>query len=174
MDTVTKSIARFLTFNPYRPVVLCIGTDLVIGDAFGPLVGELLRKKYDARCFVYGTLDAPVTALNLDRYIRLIRSSHKNSKIIAVDSALGKSEDIGKISYREGSIKPGLATGKKLSAVGDFSVVMTVGDITKPNALSSVRLGFIYRSADKVASALSLALSQVSSSSLQYYDITSL
>ncbi len=158
MNTNTQSIDRFLTFNSHRPVVLCIGTDLVIGDALGPIVGELLREKHNARCFVYGTLSAPVTAINLRRFVALIKRSHPSSQIIAVDSALGKSDEVGKVVYRQGPLCPGLATGKNLPKVGDFSIVATVGDISKPNALSSVRLGFIYRTAQSIALSIATAV----------------
>ena len=60
-----ESIADFLKNDTLVPVALCIGTDRVIGDALGPVVGELLVSAFNAPFFVYGTLASPVTALNL-------------------------------------------------------------------------------------------------------------
>lgn len=42
-------------------ILLCIGTDLVIGDCLGPIVGEILINR-NVNAYVYGTLTRPVTA----------------------------------------------------------------------------------------------------------------
>ena len=45
------------------PVILCIGSDLAIGDSLGPICGTMLKeKKSDPNAFIYGTLKSPVTA----------------------------------------------------------------------------------------------------------------
>ena len=41
-----SSIADFLAKDTLMPVILCIGTDRVIGDALGPIAGELLVKAF--------------------------------------------------------------------------------------------------------------------------------
>ena len=153
----STSIAEFLSENTFMPVILCIGTDRVIGDALGPIAGELLVKTFNAPFFVYGTLSSPVTALTLNSALEFIRYKHKNRKIIAIDSSLGKSEDVGKIRLVNGGIRPGLATGKRLPVTGDLSVTATVAPKHERNALSSVRLGFVYRLSDKIARTLYLA-----------------
>lgn len=146
-----SSIADFLSKDTLMPVILCIGTDRVIGDALGPIAGELLVKTFNAPFFVYGTLSSPVTALTLNSALDFIRDKHKNRKIIAIDSSLGKSEDVGKIRLIYGGIRPGLATGKRLPVTGDLSVTATVAPKSRRDALSSVRLGFIYRLSDQIA-----------------------
>ncbi|MFR3322802.1 MAG: DUF1256 domain-containing protein [Lachnospiraceae bacterium] len=57
------------------PVILCIGTDRLIGDSLGPLTGSLLQR---AHCPlpVYGTLAQPVHALNLADFLAEIRRTH--------------------------------------------------------------------------------------------------
>ena len=142
------------------PVVLCIGTDMVIGDALGPIVGELLVRRYNVPTFVYGTLSLPVTALTLPAVIDFIRSRHVGQKVIAVDSSLGKPSDVGLIRASVGGIKPGLATGKDLPKAGDFSVTATVAALGSKNALSSVRLGFVTALAGDVAYAIYDAVSR--------------
>ena len=47
------------------PVILCIGTDRIIGDCLGPMVGSMLSKESRNRLPIYGTLDHTVHALNL-------------------------------------------------------------------------------------------------------------
>ena len=53
-------------------VFLCIGTDRSTGDSLGPLIGHKLREQERRRGFVpraavFGTLDRPVHAMNLER-----------------------------------------------------------------------------------------------------------
>ena len=43
------------------PIILCIGSDLVLGDSLGPLIGTLLLKR-NVEAYVYGTLGSPITA----------------------------------------------------------------------------------------------------------------
>lgn len=155
-----RSIDEFLGNDTLPPVVLCIGTDRVIGDALGPIVGELLVRRYDVPAFVYGTLSLPVTALTLPAVADFIRSRHTGQKVIAVDSSLGKPSDVGLIRATVGGIKPGLATGKNLPKAGDFSVTATVAALGAKDALSSVRLGFVSALAADVASAIFTAVSK--------------
>lgn len=94
------------------PVILCIGSDRVLGDALGPITGELLKKKFDVPAFVYGSLSTPVNALNLGKAAAFIASRHRGAKIVAIDGSVGS--EIGKITVSEGSLRPGLASGKVL------------------------------------------------------------
>lgn len=157
-DSLQKSIDDFLSNDTLPPVVLCIGTDLVVGDAFGPLVGDILTRRFNLPAFVYGTLALPVTAVTLPSVVDFIEARHEGQKIIAVDSGLGAARDVGRISARRGGVKPGLATGKKLPEIGDFSVIATVGVLGESNALSSVRLGFVSALAEVAASAINGAI----------------
>ena len=53
-------------------IIVCIGTDRCIGDCLGPIVGTLLRGK----CFplqIYGTIDEPIHALNIDKKLNEIK-----------------------------------------------------------------------------------------------------
>ena len=58
-------ILKSLRSGDRSTVVLCIGTDRATGDALGPLVGSLLSNSQCAYR-VYGTLQHPVHALNLN------------------------------------------------------------------------------------------------------------
>ncbi len=124
------------------PVVLCIGSDRVTGDCLGPLVGQMLVER-GANAFVYGTLDRPVTALNLKDAIKHIQQTHCDKKVLAIDSSVGRLSDVGKIRIAFGSIAPGSADGKVLPKVGDVSITATVTDPRK-TPLSAVRLGTVY------------------------------
>ena len=82
-------------------VFLCVGTDRVIGDSIGPLVGSKLKelfKKYNIfNINIYGSLKDNVNYINVKNTIKKINNNHKDSCIIVIDSALSKKENIGKI-----------------------------------------------------------------------------
>lgn len=48
-------------------VLLCIGTDRATGDCLGPIVGYKLSKRYNNKILLYGTLNQPVHAQNLNK-----------------------------------------------------------------------------------------------------------
>lgn len=131
------------------PVILCIGSDRVTGDCLGPITGQMLVE-LGVNAFVYGTLDKPVTALNLRDCISHIKSVHQDKKVLAIDSSVGKLSDVGKIRVAFGSIAPGSADGKNLPKVGDVSITATVTDpVSTP--LGAVRLGIVYSLARSIA-----------------------
>ena len=77
-------------------VLICIGSDRATGDCLGPLVGQSLM---DFPVYsVYGTLQFPVHAKNLDKTMELIYKFHKNPFIIAIDSCLGYADHVGYIT----------------------------------------------------------------------------
>lgn len=110
-------------FSDY--IFLCIGTDRITGDAFGPLVGkrlkELLKDNYN-NVFIKGCLDEPISFLNIDTEIENIYNTYKTPCVIAVDSALARQEDIGKIIVSNEKMELGKGLSKKYSAVGDISI----------------------------------------------------
>lgn len=138
------------------PVVLCIGSDRVTGDCIGPLVGHFLSVK-GAPCEVLGTLQHPVTALNLADTVAGLKRNYAGRKVIAVDSCVGAAHETGTVHVRRGSLRPGLACGKTLPKVGDVSVTATVTG-GKADNLYSVRLGLVFSLATEIAEAVECAL----------------
>ena len=98
------ALKRMLPAGEKPPVVLCIGSDLAVGDSLGPLTGTLLcRAGFPG--FVYGTLKTPVTAKEVRYLDPFLRKTHPGSKIIAVDAAgLGGTRFRG--SYRKARQAP--------------------------------------------------------------------
>lgn len=110
-------------FSDY--IFLCVGSDKITGDAFGPLVGDKLQKlfkNYYNNIVVVGTLESTVSATNLDKNIKEIYRKYKKPCIIAIDSALSSKEDIGKIIVSDTKMKLGKGTNKNIMAVGDISI----------------------------------------------------
>ena len=56
---------------------------------------------------IYGTLDEPVHALNLESTLNKSHSDYHHPTILAVDACLGKSKNVGSIQVGLGPIKPG-------------------------------------------------------------------
>lgn len=104
-----------------RPmVVLCIGTPAIPGDSLGPAVGSLLS--HDKSLHVYGTMEAPVHALNLKATLKDIRRQFRKPMIIVVDAALGNEYQNGFLAIKKGALRPGSGLGKRLPSIGDIQI----------------------------------------------------
>lgn len=110
-------------FSDY--IFLCVGSDKITGDAFGPLVGDrlqkLLKNSYN-NIQILGTLEKPISGINLNKEVEKIYSTYKNPCIIAIDAALSNKENIGKIVVTDSKMKFGKGTNKKMIEVGDISI----------------------------------------------------
>jgi putative sporulation protein YyaC len=140
-----------------RPIVLlCIGTDRSTGDALGPLVGSQLRRVGQNLFSVYGTLEEPVHATNLEQVITEIQVKYQNPYIIAVDACLGNPENIGYVNIVNGPLKPGAGVKKTLPAVGEMHItgVVNVGGFMEYMILQSTRLNIVMQIANVIADGL--------------------
>ena len=129
--------------------ILCIGSDQIMGDCLGPLVGHILTKEYAFPFPVYGTLKSPVNALNLP----MVWEGIKNNYTIAIDAAVTSEtakKRIGIIKIEPGSLKPGTALKRELPAVGSISIKGLVSHQHEP--LTTVNLGLVMTMAEYVAS----------------------
>ena len=149
------------SFSPPPPVVVCIGSDLAIGDSLGPIVGSMLKYKTQGlNLFLYGTLAAPVTAKEI-KYIRtFLKETHKGSQIVAVDAAVGDKGDIGLIKLSDTPLLPGAGANKQLGAVGDISVMGIVAEksLTNYGLLNTTRLNLVYSLSEIISDALASLL----------------
>ena len=140
--------------NPknHRPILVCIGSDLVLGDSLGPLVGTLLKKK-GIRSYIYGTLNFPITAKEVDYARTYLKQMHPSSIIIAIDAAIGSADDVGLIRVLNKGLKPGLGVDKNLGTVGDNSIIGIVAgkSLQNYNLFNMTRLNLIYKMADQIS-----------------------
>lgn len=153
---ISDSLSAQLANECLPPIILCIGSDRLTGDCLGPLVGHILSKQMNLNTFVYGNLEMPITALNVENTYKFIKAKHIGQKVIAIDSSIGRTEDIGLIKLMKGGLFPGSADGKNLSIVGDISITAIVTKTCNnlSAALSSVRLGFVYELALRIANGI--------------------
>lgn len=138
------------------PIVVCVGSDLVLGDSLGPLVGTLLKQK-GVGTYIYGTLNCPITAKEIEYAKSYLKRLHPKSYIIAIDAAVGAGEDIGLIKILNKGLKPGLGVNKELGEIGDVSVIGIVATKTFQNysLFNTTRLNLVYKMANKIADGVS-------------------
>jgi putative sporulation protein YyaC len=108
-------------------VIMCVGTDRVTGDSLGPLTGYKLCSLLPVSdTYLYGTLERPVHALNMDGFVDKIYRTHSAPLLVVVDASLGLPQHIGRLSLRHGGVVPGAGVGKRMPAIGDISVTGVV------------------------------------------------
>lgn len=165
VDGICQSLASCNPSNK-KPILICIGSDLVLGDSLGPLVGTLLRKK-NVRSYIYGTLNYPITSREVEYARTYIKQMHPNSISIAVDAAVGENDDIGLIRIMNKGLKPGLGVDKNLGVVGDISIIGVVAEksLNNYNLFNLTRLNLIYKMAEQIADAVEKYISQIISAS---------
>jgi putative sporulation protein YyaC len=142
-------------------VIVCIGTDRNTGDALGPFVGtKLMESLSGEEVTIYGSIDDPVHAINLEKTLDQISMKHGMPFILAIDAALGKLSSVGSIDMFKGSLKPGAGVGKKLPEVGSYSImgIVNVGGFMEYYVLSNTRLSLIMRMADVIANSIARAV----------------
>ena len=166
-STFNKNVDRNLStsletlINQKPIVVLCVGSDIVMGDSLGPLVGTNLVKK-NVNAHVYGTLDFPITAKEVECAKVYLKKFHPNSQVLAIDAAVGNFEDVGAIRVINKGIKPGLGVNKNLKTVGDISIIGVVAPKEKDSykLLSLTRLNLIYKMAEQISDGIALFLGE--------------
>lgn len=136
-------------------VILCIGSDRATGDCLGPLVGNHLKSVLP-EIAVYGTLECPVHAMNLEGTVETIYEKYNDPFIIAIDASLGIPEHIGYATVSSAPLIPGKGVNKKLPAIGNLSITGIVNVAGFPNSilLQSTRLHIVMTLANCIGSAL--------------------
>lgn len=132
-------------------VYVCIGTDRSTGDCLGPYVGMQLEKKGYRN--VYGTIDNPTHAMNLNE---VIDSLPKDKYVLAIDACLGQSSSVGTIAVAEGPLHPGAGVQKELPKVGDYNIhgVVNVGGFMEYFVLQNTRLSLVMNLGDIIVDSL--------------------
>lgn len=160
-DGVCLSLKKNVPQTGVAPVVLCIGSDLSVGDSLGPVTGTKLKEKLAGLSyFVYGTLAKPITAHEVKYMNDFLKFTHPGSPVIAVDAAVGVAGDIGLIKIAKRAIKPGSGANKKLNKVGDVSVMGIVAErsVFNYSLFSATRLNIVYKMSEIIAEGIATFL----------------
>lgn len=110
-----------------RIAFVCIGTQRVKFDSFGPIIGTSIRDylNFMPKMRVYGTLHDNINALNALAKIHQIKDIEQDSLIVAIDAMACRSiNSIGDIRVFKGGIKPAAGTNKQLGCIGDYGITL--------------------------------------------------
>lgn len=142
-DSLSKQLPSVSVTQPI--IFICIGTDRSTGDSLGPLIGTLLSEKNISPFHVYGTLDEPIHALNLDGKLKEIQEKHKNPYIIGIDACLGRMKSVGIIQIGDGPVKPGSGVKKELPPVGNIHItgIVNISGFMEFLVLQNTRLSLV-------------------------------
>ena len=154
-----------------KPILICIGSDLVLGDSLGPLVGTFLKSK-NVQSYIYGTLNFPITAKEIEYARTYLKQMHPESITIAIDAAVGNDEDVGLIRVVNKGLKPGLGVEKNLGVVGDISIAGIVAAKSNKNynLFNLTRLNLVYKMAREIADGIEKYINYISNNKTQYND----
>ena len=138
---LSKRIIEIMQKNNYLEkelCFLCVGTDKVVGDAIGPLVGSNLKKYINTNNIkninVIGNLDNPLINNNIENF-----KNTKGVKIL-IDSAISNSYKVGEIIVEEKSNKLVSAFFNKKKINYDISIKAIVAENSFNNTLNLIRL----------------------------------
>jgi putative sporulation protein YyaC len=138
-------------------VIICIGSDRATGDCLGPIVGQKLcwqKRNVRKKDFhIYGTLEKPVHAKNLEAYIHFIKRCHPGALLIAIDASLGIASHVGYITLGEGSLCPGVGVDKNLPSVGDICItgIVNLSGFGSQMLLQTTHLHLVMQLADFIS-----------------------
>ncbi len=160
---VVRQLIGRLRFDQQQIVLLCIGTDRCTGDALGPLIGTQLAEQNLPGTHIYGTLEKPVHATNLEETMVRIRAHHGTPLLVAIDACLGRMDSVGNVMVGRGPLKPGAGVNKQLPTVGDMYItgVVNVGGFMDYFVLQNTRLYLITRLAQAIADGLASAIASL-------------
>lgn len=161
IEKISNALQQYISpVSPDRSIIIvCIGTDRSTGDALGPLVGTQLRKRKHVNFHVYGTLDSPVHAMNLNDTLDEIDRSFARPFIIAIDACLGQVASVGCIQVCDGPVKPGAGVHKDLPEIGDIHItgIVNVGGFMEYFVLQNTRLNLVFNLAEIIATSITAA-----------------
>lgn len=138
---LSKRVIEIMQKNNYLEkelCFLCVGTDKVVGDAIGPLVGSNLKKYINKNNIkninVIGNLDNPLINNNIENL-----KNTKGIKIL-IDSAISNSYKVGEIIVEEKSNKLVSAFFNEKNINYDISIKAIVAENSFNNTLNLIRL----------------------------------
>ena len=149
-DKISNGLERF--FGGQKPIIICIGTDLSIGDSLGPIVGTMLHE-YRINAFIYGRLSETITAKDIKSIKSFVSKVHPTTKTLVVDAAIGGKDDVGSIKMSLAPIRPGLGANKDLPEIGTVNLIGIVAERSCANYsfLNLTRLSPVYEMAKSIA-----------------------
>ena len=138
------------------PAIICLGTNRIINDSLGPLVGTLLKQKYNCLAFVYGTMTDPITAFNAKAAYSFVKKQHSDSSIILIDATIGRAEEHGIIKVAE--TERTFFLNRQIPVRADLCVTAVTGYNVCDFILQKTKTAFVGRMAEIIAYSFNNAL----------------
>lgn len=127
-----KTLKKYKISNYSKLIFLCIGTSKIVGDSFGPLVGKRLKENIKKdNVLVLGDLKENINALNIENTVNKVKEKYNNPLIVAIDAALSRKEDIGKIKVYPYGIKIRKALEDNENKIGTLCIKAVVANDNK-------------------------------------------
>ncbi len=113
-------------------IFICIGTNKIVGDSLGPIVGEILKQNLkEKNISIIGDLTYNVNIKNIYQNIRRIENNYDNPYIISIDSALSKTIAPENVFIIKKGLIPGSALKRKSIEIGNIAIKGIVGKYDK-------------------------------------------
>ena len=159
IDNFSKVLYGLTNNREFSNVIfLCIGTDRITGDCFGPLVGYKLNQYFynDEKTKVIGDLSTLVCSNNINETINNINRTYHNPFIISIDSAISDTTIPGTIVVNDKGVSLGAGINRQMTSIGDMSIKGVVStNLNNPKVnmqlLQNVRLNLVMDMADVVS-----------------------
>lgn len=111
-------------------VILCVGTNKLVGDSVGPIVGQkltrLLNKKENIK--IYGNTKKNLNLKNAKQVLEEINRIYSKPFIITIDATLGPKEIIETIIISKGELEIGEALGHSIKYFSNINIKAIVGE----------------------------------------------
>lgn len=162
-DGVFTVLKKTIHAKDRAPVIVCVGSDLSVGDSLGPVTGtKLVEKLKGLNVYVYGTLAKPITAHEVKYMSSFLSNTHPDCPVIAIDAAVGVAGDIGLIKVANRPLSPGSGANKRLNKIGEVSILGIVAEKSLFNysLFSATRLNVVYKMADIIADGVAMFIQE--------------
>jgi len=132
----TSNLKQYINYyniekNFSEIIILCIGTNKIMGDMIGPMVGENLKSKIitpkNKKLIVFGNMTQTLNLKNANNIINKVKNNYQNPFVITIDTALSKIYDSKKIYINQGNIQIGSALSKGINCDSHINIKGVVG-----------------------------------------------
>lgn len=151
VNNLMLNLVKYMGYNNDF-IILCLGSKKCNGDSLGCLVGSLLKYKYNIKLCCYGDYINNVNSKNIQFIYNLIKNTHKNKKVLVIDSAFAEDYELGNIKVHSYGLFPRSVIDYKFDCMGDFSITGIVGcknlDL---HSLFTINNNFIYNMAEIIS-----------------------
>lgn len=107
--------------------ILCIGTNKLIGDSVGPIIGSNLKHLENEYLKIYGTMKNTLNFDNAKNVINEIYDNFSKPYIITIDATLSNRKKVGEIVLNKGYIKIGKALERSICFYSNININCIVG-----------------------------------------------